>query len=119
MIKKIVVTLLAFAISATPQQVGQNTAGAGTPTFQSSTQLVIETVTVKDKDGKSVEGLTAKDFSITEDGVAQTIRFFEFQKFEEAVPAPVLPPSVRPEPLARFARTQIAPEAAGDVRYRD
>ena len=41
--------------------------------FTSSTQLVVETVSVKDKSGKPVEGLTAKDFVLTEDGVAQTI----------------------------------------------
>ena len=53
-------------------------------TFKTSTQLVVETVSVKDKSGKPVEGLTAKDFTITEDGVPQTIKFFEYQKFEEA-----------------------------------
>src|SRR6266404_1521206 len=47
-------------------------------TFSSNTQLVIETVTVRDKSGKSVEGLTAKDFTITEDGAPQAIKFFEY-----------------------------------------
>ena len=45
----------------------------GPATFSANSQLVIETVVVKDKAGNSVEGLTAKDFIITEDGVAQTI----------------------------------------------
>ena len=42
-------------------------------------QLVVEAVEVKDKNGKPIEGLTAKDFTLTEDGVAQTIRFCEHQ----------------------------------------
>src|SRR5882762_6073335 len=54
-----------------------------TATFQTSTQLVIQTVNVKDKSGKAIEGLTAKDFTVTEDGVPQNIKFFEFQKLEE------------------------------------
>ena len=51
--------------------------------FRSSTQLVVETVVVKDKSGKHIEGLTAKDFTITEDGAPQAIKFFEFQKVVE------------------------------------
>ncbi len=69
----------------------QNNQPAQEPTiFTSNTQLVVETVTVKDKSGKAIEGLTAKDFTVTEDGAPQTIKFFEFQKLDE-VPEP-LPP---------------------------
>src|SRR3977135_4313939 len=53
------------------------------PTFRSGTRLIVQTVTVKDKDGKPIEGLTAKDFTVTEDGEPQTIRFVEFQRLEE------------------------------------
>src|SRR5260370_9563911 len=76
---------LLWILAAGAQQVGQNAPAAAkdTVTFQSSSQLVVETVVVKDKSGKPVEGLTAKDFTVTEDGVAQTIRFVDFQKLEE------------------------------------
>ena len=89
------------------------------PTFRSTTQLVVETVTVKDKDGRPVSGLGVEDFTLTEDGVPQEIRFFEFQKFEEATPAPLIPETQRIAPFARLTRTQIAPEPPGDLRYRD
>jgi VWFA-related protein len=104
------------------QQIGQNTATPSTgATFQANTQLVIETVTVKDKNGKPLEGLTANDFMVTEDGAPQTIRIFEFQK----LPAAPLPsrgpeaPHVEVAPLPKLPKAQIEPEKPGDVRYRD
>ena len=82
----------------------------GQATFRTTTQLVVETVTVKDKSGRPMTGLTAKDFVLTEDGMAQEIKFFEFQRLAEAVVAPAV------EALARLTRGDIA---GGDVRYRD
>ena len=47
---------------------------------------------VKDKQGEFISGLTAKDFTVTEDGVPQTIKFCEHQQFSEAVePLPPTP----------------------------
>src|SRR5206468_10834119 len=107
-----------------PQPPAAQTPG-GTVKFQANTQLVIETVTVKDKNGKPIEGLTAKDFTITEDGVAQTIAFCEYQKLEDTIVpevAPAPPPTISApaQPVvAAVTNHQITPERPGDIRYRD
>ena len=106
---------------------GQNTpVGAeGVATFKTSAQLVIETVGVKDKSGKPIEGLTAKDFIVTEDGAPQTISFFEYQKLPEDPSAPITSSAtntttaVVAAPMAKLPRSAIAPERPGDVHYRD
>src|SRR4249919_3973011 len=41
------------------------------PTFRATSHLIVHTVSVKDKQGKPIEGLTAKDFIVTEDNVRQ------------------------------------------------
>lgn len=111
-----------WALAAAPQQVGQNARlGAGQATFTTGTQLVIETVAVTDKKGSPVEGLTAKDFSVTEDGVPQAIRFFEYHKLPQG---PAAAPAVRTAPeriqiYDKLGRTRIAPERPGDTRYKD
>ena len=69
MMRRLIVFLLALAIAAAQQPAQDD----GSAKFSSSAQLVVEAVTVKDKSGKPVEGLTEKDFTVTEDGVAQTI----------------------------------------------
>jgi len=87
-------------------------------TLKVSTQLVIETVVVKDKDGKPIEDLTAKDFSVTEDGVPQTISIFEFQKLDEPnlpEPAKAAQGQDAPAPSER----QISSERPGDIRYHN
>src|SRR5438105_889293 len=112
--------LLAFTLVA--QQVPQNPppGPADAAKFTSSTQLVVEMVTVKDKAGKIVEGLSAKDFTVTEDGKPQTISFCEFQKLEGEAAA-VVPGTAAPAPAAQPAapdvppatRFQISPERPG------
>src|SRR5262245_9004934 len=82
--------------SAHAQQAQQQQQQQGTPqqpfTIKIDTQLVVETVIVKDKDGKNIEGLTEKDFNITEDNIPQTISVFQFQKLDET-PVPEIPQS--------------------------
>jgi len=93
-------------------------AAAQDATFRSSTQLVVETVTVKDKNGKPIEGLAGNDFRVTEDGAPQTIRFFEHQTLAaDAEPLPELSQSVTP--FSRIPRNRITPDRPGDSRYRD
>lgn len=117
------IAALSFVISLSAQQVGQNAplTANGATTFSTSSQLVIETVAVTDKKGHPIEGLTSKDFIVTENGMPQTISFFEEQK---------LPEASREVPLARsqaenihiydkLGRTHITPERPGSTRYKD
>src|SRR5215813_14225098 len=102
-------TAIIVSVSVTfAQQQPQPQQPPGEPVkFQSSTQLVVEMVSVKDKSGKIIEGLTAKDFTVTEDGKPQTITFCEFQKLSDTpLAAPTAPPPTPPTPAAVAAVTR-------------
>src|SRR5690349_11930593 len=69
--------------------------------FESTVQLVVVDVTAKDKSGKPIEGLTEKDFAISEDAKPQDIKLFKFQRLEEEVrPDPALTPRPQPQVAA-------------------
>ncbi len=114
MLRRSLLALMFFLPSATAQQQQPFT-------IRVDTQLVVETVVVKDKDGKNLEGLIDKDFTVTEDGVPQTISVFQFERLEDT-PAPA-PPAGAQQPAAEVVQpkipTQITPPAPGDSRYRD
>lgn len=127
--RKLVATFLSCALMSFGQQpappppppgpAAAQTATDGAARFTSSTQLVVETVVVKDKSGKTVPNLTIKDFTITEDGAPQTIAFVEHQQFEETPEPPLVADSKAVAPRPKFLHTQIATEKPGDIHYRD
>jgi VWFA-related protein len=118
------VSLLAGPFAAHAQLTGQNKSpdgnGVATITGQSA-QMVVETVTAKDKSGKTILGLTKDDFVLTEDGVVQKIGFAEYQHLpEDATPLPPQPAGSEDIKIYnRLAHTQIATETPGEVRYKD
>jgi VWFA-related protein len=111
--------LLATAASAAPaQQIGQNQTpnNGGTFTLSVKSQLVVETVSVKDKKGNTIDGLTARDFTVTEDGAPQTVRICEHQHLTTA-PLPAQPEDLKI--YKRLTRTQLTPEDPGKARYNN
>jgi VWFA-related protein len=111
----------------------QSQAPAQTPTFRTTTRLIVQGVTVKDKNGQPVEGLTAKDFIVTEDGEPQDIAFVEFQRLRGAPGSAVVlapdarsaegttPPAAAPPATAvtPAVATQIAAPLDGRIKYQD
>ena len=108
---------------AAAQQIGQNTPTGPkeTATISVSTQLVVESVVVKDKKGNPIQGLSAKDFTITENGTPQTISFCEQQDLSKAASPPQAAPAA-PGIITiydKLSRTRISPETPGKFRYQD
>jgi len=98
-------------------------------TFSTTSQLVVINVSVRDKNGRSVEGLKASDFIVTEDGKTQPLKVFEQQKLDNTP----LPPAqlvtrddttsaktaAAPSAVKPAVSTPIAPSKAGEVKYKD
>jgi VWFA-related protein len=94
------------------------------PVFRAGAQLTVVDVTVRDSNGRALEGLTANDFSLTEDGVPQTISFLEFQRIDGAPAAPPQPAPAPPRaepiiPARPVTQQEISRPSPGDTRYRD
>jgi VWFA-related protein len=115
--------LLLIAAGAHAQQVGQNQTPVGAQSFtlKVNSNLVVEAVEVKDKQGHFIHGLTAKDFVLTEDGAPQTIRYCEHQDLSST--ARVLPAMTAANEdvkiYDRLAHVQIAPETMENERYKN
>jgi len=111
---------------AQQQQLPQPSGQIPQATFRAATRLIVHTVTVKDKNGKPIEGLTAKDFVITENNEPQEVAFAVYQRLEgdtDPTPAPVdRPPTVPARPTtgpAPAVQAQIATPPPGDIRYQN
>jgi len=66
---------LAAALQQAPQEL----------VFRTGTRLVVHPVTVRDRAGRPVAGLTGEQFTLTEDGVAQKLAFCEYQDLDAPV----------------------------------
>jgi VWFA-related protein len=81
-------------------------AAAGDLVLKSTVNRVILDVVVTDSNGRPVRGLTAKDFSVAEDGRAQEILAFDVHSLETATDFAKLPPL----PANTFVNIPPAPE---------
>lgn len=121
--RPLLVLLLSLTAPLGAQQIGSNaqTGQAGTYTISVKSQLVVETVVVKDKQGNAITGLTAKDFSITEDGEPQKIRYCEGETLPlDATPLPAEKRDDEQIKLyKRLPRTQITPGKTEVGQYKD
>ena len=112
--KRAFILTVLLALAAAAQQTPPPDRGV---VFTSSARLVVETVTVLDKDGNPVEGLHPEDFTVTENGAPQQIKLFEFQKLDATPLAPM--PAELPIPAPSTTTSRIAVKQEGGIQYRD
>jgi VWFA-related protein len=93
------------------------TLGAQQATFKSSAHLIVQTISVKDKSGKPIEGLTAKDFIVTENGQPQEIAFIEYQRLDAGV-RPKADGQSAAGSLEPVTQPLVSVPLPGDQRYR-
>src|ERR1035437_7166945 len=92
------------------------------PTFKTTTRLVVVDVFVRARNGKAIDNLKKEDFTLLENGKAQEIAVFEFQRIadETAQPAvPAAPPPSAPAPAVAARANAINVQTAGKVQYQD
>src|SRR5215471_9140150 len=113
-------TLALAALTAAGQQTPPPQPVGSRATFSSTTSLVVVDVTVRDKSGKLIEGLSEKDFTLLEDGKPQKISVFEFEKLATD-PAPVeKPPTLEDADIDPPAPVKmITTEEPGKIQYHD
>jgi len=98
------------APEATPTKADATLDATPTLTIRTGTQVVALDVVVTDNAGKLVKGLQPSDFSVTEDGKPQRVKFFkEFAQEKVEAAAPALP-ARDPLPPNVFSNYALPPE---------
>lgn len=110
---KKVFAVAALIACASSGAIDARQSGQQPPTFRSGVSLATIDVTVLDKDGKPVPGLTADDIEIRLNGKAQPIRALAF--VQASAPGPVTPAAAKPAPAAAAATTAAAPAPTSTV----
>ncbi len=119
----LVLTQAGLLVSAqTPQPQGASPQSPQA-VFRATAHLIVQTVTVRDKNGKAVLGLTAKDFVVTEDGQPQDIAFVEYEALDAAPASSQAVTTGHETPPATTASTvaSTTPDVVsvpGDATYR-
>jgi len=117
--RRVAITIVSMSLALAPG----TAALSQQATFRSSTTLVVQTVTVVDAAGHPIEGLSAADFTVTEDGTPQALSFVEFQRLrDDGAPREASSPTVvaaTPSDVIPVTATGVASSRVGDVRYRD
>jgi VWFA-related protein len=112
---------LALPAAAIAQTIGQNNGPDNDKilTLSVHSQMVTETVTVRDKSGNPISGLTVGDFTLTEDGIPQKIRYCEHQALPVAG-APMPAVAREKENITIYKKLnsgQIAQESSENLLY--
>ena len=116
------ILLVLFAgLAVNAQQVGQNNQGGqATPTFQVSSQLVIETVTVTGKGGMRLSRDSRRKISaLLKTEFPKSSAFLSIRGSRTLLFRCRPPLTHAVIPLPKYPQAQIGPETAGKVRYHD
>jgi VWFA-related protein len=109
-------TTITTLLAQPPQPSVQSTERA---TFSTAAHLVIVDVTVKDKAGKTIQGLKLSDFAILEDGKPQKVSIFEAENLATEPEPPEQLKLTDQLELPPPPKTSITAEAPGEIQYHD
>jgi VWFA-related protein len=107
----VTVLLIAGSLQASGQQ--------PQATFRTATRLIVQNVVVTDSSGNPIEGLTAGDFTVVEDGQPQEIAFVEFQRLSGTAAPRTVAPAAPSAPQAPLAPQALQAPLAPQIRFRD
>ncbi len=82
---------------------------SSSPTFSSTTNLIVVNVTVRDKSGKLVENLKKEDFTVLEDDKPQNVSVFEMERLSSDVLPPTIVVPKEPKQTGLKKRTDPLP----------
>lgn len=104
-------------VSQTPQKTTSGGDSQGTFTMKVNSDIVLVSVTVRDKQGALVRGLTESDFTVLEDGKAQKLRSFDLEDATSyAKNGPEQAESQGAPPAQLMSAKSVPPETLRDRR---